>query len=193
MQCRRSQRVGWVVIFRGVKSELSLPKCEDFYVKQWLKPISWASKHFNWSEIASEWEWCHIIENCPGCVMVISQIDFRGIMASWMMHVFKFELKWFKFRYFATTLKKCQNHQLWMKNCYLFLPYVGSKKVLTWIKMSKHSSWVSFRWCSMVLRGQMGCWKKCCIAVPYSTVQNCNNSAPPPAGYWKSCRPTAKY
>ena len=24
-------------------------------------------------------------------------------------------------------------------------------------------------------------------------VRDCNNSAPPPAGYWKSCRPRAKY
>ena len=118
--------------------------------------------------MASEWEWCYVVEKWPNLtkfgtlpgiffqVMEISKMDFRGVLASWMMHDLKFELNWSRFRYPVTTLKKFQSHQLWMENWYLFYWVWAIKKIWYVEKCPKiHPESVSggARWCPGVKLG----------------------------------------
>ena len=58
-----------------------------------------------------------------------TKMDFTGVVATRMMHDFKFEPNWSILRYLADPPKKGKNHQLWEEKKYLCPRVPALKKI----------------------------------------------------------------
>ena len=109
---------------RGKKFEtLSYPhQGEDLCLKHCWKSIFFYFMHFKKPRMALYWEWCYIVEGWQNLtnfgilartffqVLETSKLDFTGVVASQMMHDFKYEPHRATLRYLDTPLKKGQIH-----------------------------------------------------------------------------------